>query len=500
MINILVVEDDKGFAGLVKRALKGVPDQLQVDVAGSMKEARLVLERMSPDLIIADIIMPDGRGTDLLTSGQNGQLPVVLMTGFGDEARAVEAIKAGALDYIVKSKEALDNLPHIVERAMQQWQHIIERKKAEVAVRLSEEKFSKAFHASPNAMTITSLDEGRFIDVNEGFEQIFGYSRDEVLGKTTVGFNMWEYPADRDAMLKVLKDEGRVRDLEIRIRSKTGSIHDCLISCEIIEINAKEYLFAVTKDITERLQMEQRDRAHLDELAHASRLSTVGQMASGLAHELNQPLCSIMMYAEGSLRLAREQNGVSPELLEQLEIVTKQAERAGEIINRIKSFSRKEAPRRRVVCVNDIIHETIALMGDQMRRAKIDVNLDLQKDIAPVWVDHVQIQQVIVNLIQNAIDAMDETEHDDRRLTLTSRTTESETIEVSVQDSGKGLASDKLDRIFESFFTTKPDGLGLGLSICRSIIEAHKGNLFVKENQDRGLTFCFALPTGQENQ
>ena len=500
MVNILIVEDDKGFARLVRRALNAAPGQLEVEVAGSMTEARRLLERMSPDLIIADIMMPDGRGTDLLTSDQNDQLPIVLMTGFGDEAMAVEAIKAGALDYIIKSKEAIDNLPHIVERAMRQWQHITERKKAEDAVGLSEEKFSKAFQASPNSMTITSLDGGRFVDVNEGFEQISGYSRDEVLGKTSMDIRLWEYPGNRDDMLKVLKNEGSIRDMEVRIRSKTGVIHHCLMSCEIIEIKAKQYMLAITKDITERLQMEQRERAHLDELAHVSRLSTVGQMASGLAHELNQPLCSIMMYAEGSLRLAREQNGVSPDLLEQLEIVTKQAERAGEIINRIKSFSRKEAPRRRVVCVNDIIHETIALMGAQMRRAKIDINLDLEEDIASVWVDHVQIQQVIVNLIQNAIDAMDETESGKRRLTLTSRATETGTIEVSVRDNGKGLAGDKLDRVFESFFTTRPDGLGLGLSICRSIIEAHKGNLFVKENQDRGLTFCFALPTGQEKQ
>ncbi len=243
----------------------------------------------------------------------------------------------------------------------------------------------------------------------------------------------------------------------------------------------------------ERAHSEERARNQLSQLAHVSRLVTMGEMASGLAHELNQPLCAIVNFTEACIELVQS-NGADPnELKRALADVGRQAERAGSVIHRLREFVRRREPERRRVDLNALVREVMALTRNDARRGDANVRLILCKRSLPVLADPIQIQQVLVNLVRNAIDAMIDTPARHRLLTVrTAR--RNDQIEVLIRDTGAGIAEDHLENMFEPFFSTKSDGMGLGLSISRSILEAHHGRIWATPNGAHGTTFQFTLP------
>lgn len=251
-------------------------------------------------------------------------------------------------------------------------------------------------------------------------------------------------------------------------------------------------------DITERKQLEEQARQRQGELAHVSRLSTVGEMASGLAHELNQPLCAIQSRADLCLRAIDGRSQNNDKIKENLQTIEGQAERAGNVIRRIKAFVKKREPNRSTVNISNIVRETLAFVDSEIRNHNIKVSLDLLEQIPMVLADRVQIEQVLLNLIRNAVEAMDETEEDKRYLTIKTLKDSDDTIRVVVRDNGKGLTSEIEERLFDAFFTTKPADLGIGLSISRSIINVHEGELRGQCNPDgKGSTFTFTLPISE---
>ena len=248
-------------------------------------------------------------------------------------------------------------------------------------------------------------------------------------------------------------------------------------------------------DITARRNAEAKARRHQIELVHVSRLSTMGEMASGLAHELNQPLTAIVTYTQGSLRLLRAGKSSGPELERIMEQVAAQAERAGGIIRRLRSFIRKQETRRVNVGINSLILEAIEFAEHDIRAANVTVNTQLDKDLPDVKADPIQVEQVVLNLIRNCIDAMQTIAAPDRKIFIVTSLSERGAIETSIRDVGPGLSTEARDRIFEPFFTTKPDGIGMGLAISRSIIESHGGRLWhAPDSQETGCTVCFTLP------
>ena len=250
----------------------------------------------------------------------------------------------------------------------------------------------------------------------------------------------------------------------------------------------------IAQDITERKQTEEKLRQQQAELAHIARFALGGEMASGLAHELNQPLGAIKTYTEVCLLLIGSGNLKSQPLVETMEKVVVQAQRAGEIIQRLRNLVRKAEPRRSPVNVNKLIQEVIHLIEPEARQQEVQIRLELDKALPLLFADAIQIQQVVLNLVRNAIEAMSESRTEPRVLSLRAVQTGSDTLEVTVSDTGSGLSSEEMEGLFVPFFTTKPTGMGLGLSISRSIIRAHKGRLWVTANADRGVTFHFILP------
>jgi C4-dicarboxylate-specific signal transduction histidine kinase len=250
-------------------------------------------------------------------------------------------------------------------------------------------------------------------------------------------------------------------------------------------------------DITERKRAEEALRqAHAD-LAHVSRVTTMGELMASLAHEVNQPIAAAVTDANTGLRwLTRDRPDVE-EAREAALRVVKDATRAAEIIKRIRLLFKKSAPERELVDVNEVIREMIVLLHSEATRYKILLRAELAADLPPVLGDRVQLQQVLMNLMINGIEAMKAVDGV-RELAVKSQTAENEQVLVSVSDSGVGLPVQQVDQIFDAFFTTKSQGTGMGLRISRSIVESHGGRLWAADNFPRGASFCFTLPTKVE--
>ena len=230
------------------------------------------------------------------------------------------------------------------------------------------------------------------------------------------------------------------------------------------------------------------------ELAHVTRRSLLNELATGLAHELNQPLCAILGCSELSLRMVKSGKAADKETLEALEEVVSQADRAGEIIRRMRNFAARRPTERAVIKVREVVEEALSLVESQARRMSVEIQTHFSVDDPEVSVDSIQIQQVIVNLVKNAFDALDQDPPTDRRVEIWTRMTNTGQVEIGVSDNGPGIPSDQLDKIFSPFFTTKKDGIGIGLSLSRSIIESHEGRMRVTTHAERGMLFTIELP------
>ncbi|MCW8891094.1 MAG: PhnD/SsuA/transferrin family substrate-binding protein [Sedimenticola sp.] len=251
----------------------------------------------------------------------------------------------------------------------------------------------------------------------------------------------------------------------------------------------------VFRDISDRKRIDEEMRQHQDDLAHVARLSTMGEMASGIAHEINQPLTAIATNAHACIRMLESKNGQTERVIDVLERVGAQAARAGEIIRHLRQFVKKEQPELSLIDINEVINEVITLLRTEIRKANVKIELRLDDRTGAVMAQHVQIDQVILNLARNAIEAMLECAEGERVLTIATENLQEGYVRVTVSDTGSGLDPAVADQLFNPFVTTKANGMGLGLSISQGIIEAHKGRIFVEPDRSTGTTFVFLLPT-----
>ncbi|MGZ5077722.1 MAG: sensor histidine kinase, partial [Methylobacter sp.] len=248
-----------------------------------------------------------------------------------------------------------------------------------------------------------------------------------------------------------------------------------------------------------RKQREQQNNQHLNELAHVTRLGLMGEMASGIAHEVNQPLAAISSYTQVSLNLI---NAEHPDLVKLSEILHKtqqQALRAGRIIHRMRDFVRSHTKHRSHADINTLIYHAADLCISELRQNSIKLLFELEHKLPPIYVDHIQIEQIILNLLRNSIDALQYLPAtQQRQVTIQSRLTIDHMIQVRVKDNGPGLDEEQQRKILTPFYTTKTDGMGMGLSISRSLIEAHDGTLHFNSRLGKGSTFYFTLPIPQQ--
>ena len=374
---------------------------------------------------------------------------------------------------------------------------VTERKRSEEELRTAETRFRASVDHLTDALFIhdDQDDQGRVMDVNQQACDSLGYTREELIGMTA-----FDYDAFVDAtFMRSIKERvarGEVFSFESVHRRKDGTTFPVEVRARPFWHGDHRFGLALVRDITDRKRAEaERERLRQLEadLAHINRVSMMGELAAALAHEIKQPIAAAVTNANTSLRwLAREEPDVH-EAREAIMRIVKDGTRAAEIINRLRSFYRKGAPPQpELVDLNQVAHEMFMLLRIEANRYSIAMRTELAPELPRVMTDRVQLQQVFMNLMLNAIEAMKETAGE---LTIKSQLGNDGQLLISVSDTGVGLPVDRTDEIFNAFFTTKPQGTGMGLAITRSIIEAHGGRLWASANTGRGATFCFTLPS-----
>jgi PAS domain S-box-containing protein len=266
LFHILLVEDDPAHAELVRRAFAAASQQVQLHVAETLAEARRRLDepRDLPQLVIADWRLPDGEGMELLTDDRRPTIPVIIMTSQGSERVAVGALKAGALDYVVKSETTLLDMPHIAARVLREWEIRSERESMQQALRASEEKFNKAFRTSPVAMSISDNVTRHYLDVNDAFVRLTGYPREALVGHTARDLSLWVDLGERERVMQLMAQQGFVRSHEVHFQNRNGEIRVALLSLETVELEGAPCLLSTIYDITERRRAEDALRASED--------------------------------------------------------------------------------------------------------------------------------------------------------------------------------------------------------------------------------------------
>src|SRR5947209_2130188 len=243
-------------------------------------------------------------------------------------------------------------------------------------------------------------------------------------------------------------------------------------------------------DVTERRRAEEERQA----LAHANRITTMGQLTASIAHEVNQPIAAVVTNAQAALRWLNIQPPDAEEIRQALDRIVKQGRRAGDVISRIRALVTKAAPRKDQLDINDTIREVIALTRSELHISGTSLRTQLSDTLPLVRGDRIELQQVMLNLVLNAVEAMSRSHEGSRELLISTKQDGANGVRIAVRDWGPGLKPESLDRLFDAFYTTKPDGMGMGLSICRSIIEAHGGRESASANIPQGAGFQFTLP------
>jgi PAS domain S-box-containing protein len=356
-----------------------------------------------------------------------------------------------------------------------------------------EAKIRRLIDATIIGVFIWELD-GRILEANDAFLRMVGYDREDLasgrLRWTDLTPPEW---LDHDARaIEELKITATVRPYEKEYFRKDGSRVSVLIDAATFDEDVKEGV-AFVLDLTDTRQSARRYREIEVELAHANRVATMGQLTS-IAHEVNQPIAAAVINAQAALRWLGSRPPNLPEVRQALGRIVEHGNRAADVIGRIRALIKKAPPRKDRLEINQTIDEVIELTHGEATKNGVLVETELAAGLPLIHGDRVQLQQVILNLVINAVEAMSRVSAGERELLITTRQAEAGGVLVAVQDSGPGPAPAALERLFEPFYTTKPNGLGLGLSICRSIIEGHGGRLWASANAPRGTVFQFTLP------
>lgn len=516
---ILLIEDEAAHIALVRRVFESRSPDTALIVARTLEEGRAHLTTETIDLVIVDWLLPDGWGTDIIPhSDSTVQFPVIVMTSHGNEQVAVEAMKAGALDYVVKSAETLADMPHIAERALREWRHIVERRQAEQEIIRLQHLLQNITDSMPSAL-ITLDRQGRVLTWNPAAERLT-----HCKGETVYGNILWEKCPELARYRPLIAEVLETRQVAHQHREMVRTPEEIFYyDVHIFPLLADTIAGVVLhiEDATQRVHME-------ETMLQATKMASIGGLAAGMAHEINNPLSAMMQAAQLLQMLLDTQNprnrarieaaGLDParlesylqerKLLEYAQGIREMGERAAKIVSDLLSFSRKGTSTPVPRDLNELVKQTLDLAAADYNLAKqydfrnIKIVCDLAPDLPLVMCDGQQIQQVVLNLVRNAAQAMAgkfAARGPGYPAQLTLRTSQAEPgyVRVEVEDNGPGIPETVRPRLFEPFFTTKDvgEGTGLGLWLCWSIIvERHKGRIWVESAQEEGTRFIFELP------
>jgi len=373
---------------------------------------------------------------------------------------------------------------------------ISNRKRVETALREREARLSSILETVPEAIVIID-EEGLIEAFSPAAERLFGYSFDEVLGENVRLLMPSPYRDEHDGYLRRYKETGEKRIIGIgRVvtgRRRDGTTFPMELSVNEVTVSGRKLFTGFVRDLTERQRTERKMQEIQSELLHVSRLSAMGEMASGLAHEINQPLAAIANYVNSAKRILKDsQDADAARSVELIEKAAMQALRAGDIIRRLRSFVEKGEAIRQRENINKVVEEALALATLGQGVDGISVKMKLGSELPSVNIDKIQIQQVLLNLIRNSFEAMEGMSSGE--MVVSTQKDGGGWVLVCVADTGPGLAPEVVEKLFQPFITTKKKGMGIGLSICRSIVEAHGGVLSLAAEKERGAVFLMRLP------
>lgn len=346
---------------------------------------------------------------------------------------------------------------------------------------------------------ITIGEDGLIQSFNRAAERIFGYRAAEVLGRNLSMLMPQPYRAEHDRYLDSYLRTRRKKIIglgrEVEGLRKDGTVFPLELAVGEVAASGRRVFAGIIRDITDRRQAELESRRRLDELAHLTRLHSMGDLAAGLAHEINQPLTAILGHSRACLRMIDAGTADLPLLRESMQQIARQGERAAEVIRRLRRYVEKGEIERQPSELSASVREVLGLLQHEIKELAVQVRLKEASALPPLLLDRIQIEQVLVNLVRNALEAMKDAQVPAPELELTITLSEAPAgVRLSVCDNGPGFGERAVEQLFAPFFTTKSQGLGQGLSICRRIVDAHGGRIWAEPNQPKGATFHLWLP------
>jgi len=416
--------------------------------------------------------------------------------GGGYEERYWSPLNSPVLDaenqvsHIIHSVQDVTEIVRLKKRGIEQ-EHLVEEIKAD-------ERFRKAFNANPDPITIATIADGRYIDVNQSFLRITGYRREEVIGRTSVEMKFWESLEARAQFINILKKRGSVRNLEITFLTKSGERRTGVNSAEIIEVAGQDCVITIFKDVTEQKVLEK-------QLRQAQKMEAIGQLTGGIAHDFNNLLGVILGFSES----LEEQLPANEPLQKKCRQIHKAAQSAASLTRQLLAFSRQQVLEPKVMDLNAVVLDTEKMLR-RLIGADIDLSTALESALGSIQADVGQMEQIIINLVVNARDAMPQ----GGRLTIETGNIDLDEdyarlhpplqagpyVVLSVSDTGIGMDARTQARIFEPFFTTKElgRGTGLGLSTVYGVVKQSGGHIWVYSEPGQGTTFRIYLPRIEE--
>jgi len=372
---------------------------------------------------------------------------------------------------------------------------VTESKRVRAALEAAHAQFEAVLDGLYASVHVADIESDEILFANQTFKQLFGFN---VVGRTVYDVGVPQAPlkAPTNLTAEMLPHKFFDGELQLPLSGRWFLVREHITRW----VDGRLVRMSIATDVTERKQADDMGRQQIETLQHTSRLMTMGEMASTLAHEINQPLSAIANYCMGCVMRLQSGNFRQEDLLTAMQKASQQAERASRIIHRVREFVRKNESERHLARFDNIVENTLDLIELDAKRLNSRVNIDVPTDLPAVYVNPILIEQVLLNLIKNALDAMIQLPPAERVVTLQARLIDKRTVRVSVIDHGPGLAEEEREQLFSLFYTTKPGGMGMGLNICRSIIESHKGRLMVEANPEGGSIFSFTLLTEIEDE